>query len=115
MRMLIILLMLVIPVNAEPIEKKVLRLKKTAIKPPRRDRRLCMQKNLIVDIIEKRYRERILFQGVGRNNKYATRLYLNRQTGTWSFVLFYPTGITCIDNTGMFGETTWDSRPLGRS
>ena len=76
---------------------------KKITKPPNRVRRLCRDRKHVMSILA-RYGEAPQMQGIAGNYSYAVQMYLNPTTRTWSFVTFYPSGITCIDGSGLMGE-----------
>lgn len=60
----------------------------------------CGDRQAILNNLGNKYGERRVAQGLTLPNKQIAEFFLNRSTGTWTFVITHASGVTCIISLG---------------
>ena len=64
----------------------------------------CGPTGQVNDVLSNTYGESVVFEGYASNQQFG-RLFLNPVSGSWTFVVDRPDGLTCLVASGEMGAT----------
>jgi hypothetical protein len=70
----------------------------------------CAPTGQVNDVLSRTYGESVVFEGLTNNHQFG-RLFLNPVSGSWTFVVDLPSGLSCLVASGEMGTTSAPTAP----